>query len=99
MRSIIYGLVFLISFGQVPEGWRAQSSGNSGWETEWERTIKAAEQESEVSYYTLGAYGFLAEFEKKFPRIKVKVIQGRGSELLSRLLNSDQKDTESMKEK
>ena len=64
----------------------AQPSGNSGWQSEWERTLKAAEQEREVAYYTLGEYGFLAEFEKKFPRIKVKLTKNRGSELLSRIM-------------
>ena len=67
-------------------GYPAQSSGNPGWEAEWERTVNAAEQEGEVSYYTLGDYGFVAEFEKKFPRLKVKVVPGRGNELLSRIM-------------
>ncbi len=67
-------------------GYPAQSSGNPGWEAEWERTVNAAEQEGEVSYYTLGDYGFVAEFEKKFPRLKVKVVSGRGNELLSRIM-------------
>ena len=53
---------------------------------EWKRTIKAAELEGEISYYTLGEVGFLSEFEKKFPRIKVKVVQGRGNELLARIM-------------
>jgi iron(III) transport system substrate-binding protein len=56
------------------------------WEAEWERTVKAAEQEGEVSYYTLGDFNFLSEFEKKFPRVKVKVVQGKGNELLVRIM-------------
>jgi iron(III) transport system substrate-binding protein len=62
------------------------ASGPSGWEAEWARTLKAAEGEGEVSYYTLGDYGFLEAFEKKFPRIKLKVVPGRGGELLSRIM-------------
>ncbi len=58
----------------------------SAWEAEWERTVKAAEQEGEVSYYTLGDFNFLNEFEKKFPRVKVKVVQGKGNELLVRIM-------------
>jgi len=61
--------------------------GAAAWETEWERTIKAAEQEGEISYYSLGEIGFLSEFEKKFPRIKVKVAQGKGNELLVRIMS------------
>jgi iron(III) transport system substrate-binding protein len=60
--------------------------GAAGWQTEWQRTIQAAEQETEVSYYTVGEIGFVSEFEKKFPRIKVKVVQGRGNELLARIM-------------
>jgi iron(III) transport system substrate-binding protein len=62
------------------------SHAASAWETEWERTVKAAEQEGEISYYTLGEIGFVSEFEKKFPRIKVRVTQGKGNELLVRLM-------------
>jgi iron(III) transport system substrate-binding protein len=58
----------------------------SAWEAEWERTVKAAEQEGELSYYTVGEFNFLSEFEKKFPRVKVKVVQGRGNELLVRII-------------
>ena len=64
----------------------AQSGGGSGWEAEWERTVKAAEQEAEVNYYTVGEVGFVSEFEKKFPRIKIKVMQGRGNDLLVRIM-------------
>ncbi len=56
------------------------------WQTEWVRVIKAAEQEGEVAYYTLGDFNFLSEFEKKFSRIKVKVVQGKGNELLARIM-------------
>jgi len=79
-------IVVIALLAHVPEGYPAQSSGNPGWEAEWERTVKAAEQEGEVSYYTLGDYGFVAEFEKKFPRLKVKVVSGRGNELLSQIM-------------
>ena len=61
--------------------------GAEAWTAEWERTIKAAEQEGEFSYYTLGEVGFLSEFEKRFPRVKVKVVQGKGNELLVRIMS------------
>jgi iron(III) transport system substrate-binding protein len=87
MRSLVCALIVVMALlAHVPEGHPAQSSGNPGWETEWERTVKAAEQEGEVSYYSVGDYGFVAEFEKKFPRVKVKVVPGRGNELLSRIM-------------
>jgi hypothetical protein len=87
MRTVICALIFLTSLsGYVPEGRPAEPSGNPGWEAEWERTIKAGEQEGEVSFYTRGDFRYLSDFEKKFPGIKVKVVSGRGNELLSRMM-------------
>jgi ABC-type thiamine transport system substrate-binding protein len=64
----------------------AESNPAVGWEAEWEKTAKAAEQESEVAFYTLGDHAYVSEFEKKFPRIKVKIVSARGNELLSRMM-------------
>jgi iron(III) transport system substrate-binding protein len=80
-------ILFAVSAGPVLG---AQSS--STWEAEWERTVKAAEQEGEVSFYTVGDYGYLPEFEKRFPRIKVKVVPGKGAELLSRIMTERRAD-------
>lgn len=80
MLIVFYALtVFLLAFSQTVHAAAA-------WEAEWERTVKAAEQEGEISYYTLGDFNFLSEFEKKFPRIKVRVVQGKGNELLVRIM-------------
>ena len=88
MRSATCALILLVSLlGSVADGRPAQlSGGNPGWEAEWERTVNAAAQEGEASFYTLGDYGYVAEFEKKFPRIKVKVVSGKGADLLSRIM-------------
>ena len=83
---LLLSCVLICFLVHVSEAHTAQSSGKSGWELEWERTVKAAEREGEVSYYTVGEYGFVPEFEKRFPRIKVKVVSGRGSDLLSRIM-------------
>ncbi len=84
--SHLFILVIFI-LGYLYDGCAAQLSGeNAVWEAEWGRTLKAAEQEGEISYYTLGDYGFLAGFENKFPRIKVKVVPGKGADLLSRIM-------------
>ncbi len=83
-RVLVLGLFIL---GSPHFAAAAQSGGAPGsWEAEWARTLKAAEEEGEVTYYTLGDYAFLTAFEKKFPRIKLKVVPGRGSELLSRIM-------------
>ena len=87
MRTTLLALsFFMLLITCIPKGHAAQPTGKSTWELEWERTIKAAEREGEVSYYTVGEYGFVAAFEKKFPRIKVKIVPGRGNDLLSRIM-------------
>ena len=69
------------------DGHTAQlSATNAAWQAEWERTVRAAEQEGELAYYTLGDFNFLAEFEKTVPRVKVKVVQAKGNELLVRIM-------------
>ncbi|MSP38700.1 MAG: extracellular solute-binding protein [Deltaproteobacteria bacterium] len=85
--KIIVG-IFLIVFASVVSDVQAAQSDVTGanWQSEWERTVKAAEQEGEIAYYTLGDFNFLGEFEKKFSRIKVKVVQGKGNELLARIM-------------
>ncbi len=62
------------------------ATGDASWQVEWERTVAAAEKEGAVSFYTLGDYGYLKEFEKKFPKIRVKVVPARGNDLLSRIM-------------
>ena len=79
-------LGFLFSLALFLPGVQQGVQGAEAWQAEWERTIKAAEQEGEFTYYTVGEFNFLSEFEKKFPRIKVRVVQGRGIELLARMI-------------
>jgi iron(III) transport system substrate-binding protein len=88
MRSggaiLVLACLVLAGFSDIQA---AQTGGGAfDWEVEWGRTVKAAEREGEISFYTVGDYGYLAEFENKFPRIKIKVVAGRGSELLSRIM-------------
>jgi iron(III) transport system substrate-binding protein len=83
--AVLFGLVISLSQASAAQLSFAGAAA-ANWQTEWERTIRAAEQEGEVAYYTLGEIGFLSEFEKKFSRIKVKVVQGKGNELLVRIM-------------
>lgn len=79
-------LFLLYTLAIVILGLKPNSHAAEPWQTEWERTLRAAEQEGELTYYTLGEVGFVPEFEKKFPRIKVRVVQGKGNELLARMM-------------
>ena len=59
------------------------------WQIEWDKTIKAAEQEGQVVVYSLSEIGEAIAntgFQKKFPRIEVSVVTARGGEHVSRVM-------------
>jgi iron(III) transport system substrate-binding protein len=60
-----------------------------GWRTEWEKTVKAAEEEGALVIYMTQAFEpvFRDGFQKKFPKIKVTMATGRGPELSQRVMS------------
>ena len=63
----------------------AASAGPS--QEEWDRTIKAAEKEGQLTLYANeGIEGSVNDFQKRFPKIKVILISGRSGQLVTRLM-------------
>ena len=61
----------------------------ASWQDEWDKTVKAAEQEGQVVLYSLSGIGDAianTSFQKKFPKIKISVVTARGGEHVSRLM-------------
>src|SRR5437773_11073177 len=61
----------------------------ASWQTEWDKTVKAAEQEAQVVLYSLSEIGDAIAntgFQKKFPKIKISVVAARGGEHVSRVM-------------
>jgi iron(III) transport system substrate-binding protein len=58
----------------------------SGSEQDWERAVKAAEQEGQVVVYKIAHDSEWQAFQKKFPKIKVVLIQGNAAQIQQRLL-------------
>jgi len=59
------------------------------WQEEWDKTLKAAEQEGRVVLYSLSEIGDAianTSFQKKFPKIKISVVTARGGEHVSRVM-------------
>jgi hypothetical protein len=53
----------------------ALSQPRADWHADWEKAVKAAEKEGEVSFYTLGdSHKYANEFQKKYPKIKVNLV-------------------------
>lgn len=58
------------------------------WQVEWERTVKAAEEEGQLTVYIAG-YGALIDaglFQKAYPKIKVTSVTGAGTQLAPRIV-------------
>ena len=54
---------------------------------EWDRTIKAAEKEGQLTLYANeGIEGSINDFQKRFPRVKVVLVSGRSGQLVTRLM-------------
>ena len=60
-----------------------------GWQADWDKTLRAAEEEGAVTIYMTQAFEsvFREAFQKKFPKIKVNVVTGRGFQLAQRIMN------------
>jgi ABC-type glycerol-3-phosphate transport system substrate-binding protein len=57
------------------------------WKKDWEETLAAAKKEGRLVLYGSADYEQLfAEFQKKYPEIKVTGIYGRGADVAKRML-------------
>src|SRR6266478_3526344 len=61
----------------------------AAWQADWDKTLKAAEDERELVIYMTQAFEpvFRETFQKKYPKIKVTAVTGRGPELSQRIMN------------
>jgi iron(III) transport system substrate-binding protein len=59
---------------------------DAGLEQEWERTVKAAEQEGQVVVYKIAHDSEWHAFQKRFPKIKVVLVPGSAAQILQRLM-------------
>jgi iron(III) transport system substrate-binding protein len=81
----------LMSIGLAPlcQPFVLAAESKAAWQAEWEKTIKAAEEERELVIYMTQAFEpvFRDTFQKKFPKIKVTTVTGRGPELSQRVMS------------
>jgi len=62
------------------------AAAEAGGEVEWERTVKAAEQEGQVVVYKIAHDSEWQAFQKRYPKIKVNVVHATAAQHLQRLL-------------
>ncbi|HEY2990891.1 MAG TPA: extracellular solute-binding protein [Candidatus Binatia bacterium] len=88
-RIVLGALLMSLGLPLLVSSASAGEETKSDWQREWERTVKAAEEEGQVALYSLSEVGevFLhSAFQKRFPRIKLVSITARGVELVSRIM-------------
>ena len=64
----------------------AAAEPSTAWEAEWDKTVKAAEQEGQVVVYKIAHDSEWQAFQKKFPKIKVVLVPGNAAQILQRLM-------------
>jgi iron(III) transport system substrate-binding protein len=81
-------VVFVFAFtSMVVGGLLPRSEASESWQAEWDKTVKAAEGEGQVSIYMAG-YGKVidsGEFQKAYPKIRVVSVTGSGTQLSKRI--------------
>lgn len=68
-----------LAYGNAAEGTLSPDS-------DWERTVKAAEQEGQVNVYKIAGDSEWQAFQKKFPKIKVNVVHATAAQHLQRIM-------------
>src|SRR5215510_6463128 len=70
------------------------AESKAGWQAEWEKTVKAAEDEGALAIYMTQAFEpvFRETFQKKYPKIKVTMVTGRGPDLSQRIMSERRGD-------
>src|SRR5262249_60043545 len=65
------------------------AEARAAWQVDWEKTVKAAEDEGALVIYMTQAFEpvFREAFQKKYPKIKVTTATGRGPELSQRIMS------------
>ena len=88
VRNLYGPIILLLLAALIPRHVIAVEAAGA-WQDEWNRTIKAAEQEGQLILYSLSEIGEAISntgFQKKFPKIKVSVVTARGGEHVSRIM-------------
>ncbi len=92
-RSILIGTIRLLSFSLlavIPVGLAFGQAGKAkqGWQVKWEKTLKAAKKEGQVTVYTSRGGGvFRVEaFRKRYPEIKLVLLSAPSRAVRQRVM-------------
>src|SRR5262245_61501756 len=81
-------IILLLHFVAGGAGRAAESKPN--WQVEWEKALKAAEAEGEVTVYVVDYPRLtVSQFQKAYPRIKLNLVDGPSAPSLSSRLMAE----------
>jgi iron(III) transport system substrate-binding protein len=85
--KIFAAVGFLLLASLFPPLFAAAAETTSNWQAEWDRTVRAAEQEGQVTVYIAGYEAVIESgiFQKAYPKIKVVTVGGSGTQLAPRI--------------
>jgi iron(III) transport system substrate-binding protein len=88
--AFIGTLLFCLSVSSISSA----AESPAAWQAEWDKTVKGAEEEGAVIIYMTQAFEpvFREAFQKKYPKIKVTTVTGRGFQLSQRVMNERRAD-------
>jgi iron(III) transport system substrate-binding protein len=86
--KIVFGVLLLVC--QLVGSTRLilAAESKASWQAEWDRTVRAAEQEGQVTV-SIGGYGSIIDagvFQKTYSKIKITHITGAGTDLTQRII-------------
>ncbi|MGH7816625.1 MAG: hypothetical protein ACREOR_04480, partial [Candidatus Binatia bacterium] len=79
----------LLCLSALSSNFSIAAESRPAWQVEWEKTVKAAEDEGALVIYMTQAFEpvFREAFQKKYPKIKVTLVTGRGPDLSQRVMS------------
>jgi ABC-type Fe3+ transport system substrate-binding protein len=83
--QVLLAAILVLSTRATTPGLAAEAAASG----EWDKTVKAAEEEGAVTIYMTQAFEsvFREGFQKRFAKIKVNIVTGRGFQLAQRIMN------------
>jgi iron(III) transport system substrate-binding protein len=86
--KLVFGILLLVCQLIGPTRHIFAAESKASWQAEWDRTVRAAEQEGQVTV-SIGGYGPIIDagvFQKAYPKIKITHITGAGTDLTQRII-------------
>jgi iron(III) transport system substrate-binding protein len=89
LRVVVIAFLLSIFETKLGQTQAPAAEPKGAWQADWEKTVKAAEEERELVIYMTQAFEpvFRETFQKKYPKIKVSLVTGRGPELSQRVMS------------